>query len=187
MPASAVGRCAFSLIRNRNWLSSFVIFVGHSHPSFRPLSRTIAPGCTMSPLDSYQVSTLGRVRAPLSAGPSAPYQSGRSGAGRALRGVRNAWTARWVSTMSDPPPTDDGLARHNDESTDHSRSASNPPTLAELLVEQTRRWRHGERPRVEVFLERVPCLRTDVDALLDLIHHEVSLREEFDGERAELD
>jgi serine/threonine protein kinase len=51
------------------------------------------------------------------------------------------------------------------------------PVLA-LLDEQTRRWRAGEEVAVEDYLARSPGLRSDTEALLDLIYNEVRLREE---------
>jgi serine/threonine-protein kinase len=54
-----------------------------------------------------------------------------------------------------------------------------------LLDEQQRRWRHGERPRVEDFLDRQPELRRRPEAVLDLIAQEVVLRQQA-GEAASL-
>ena len=56
--------------------------------------------------------------------------------------------------------------------------------LALLRADQHRRWRCGDRPPVEAYLERVPGLRDDAETLLDLIYSEVLLREEA-GERPE--
>jgi WD40 repeat protein len=53
-------------------------------------------------------------------------------------------------------------------------SAARAPSR--LIVEQRRRWEAGERVPVEVFLDAYPALRTDTDALLDLVYNEVVLR-----------
>ena len=50
-----------------------------------------------------------------------------------------------------------------------------------LLGDQSRRWRDGQLLSVEDYLRRVPSLRSDPELLLDLIYHEVVLRER-DGE-----
>jgi hypothetical protein len=50
-----------------------------------------------------------------------------------------------------------------------------------LLDEQERRWRQGERPRVEDFLDRQPELRRRPEAVLDLIAQEVGLRQRAGG------
>jgi serine/threonine-protein kinase len=63
------------------------------------------------------------------------------------------------------------------------RPASMPPLLlAQLLDEQRRRWRQGERVLVENVLARLPALRADRAIVLDLIYNEIILREQ-DGER----
>jgi eukaryotic-like serine/threonine-protein kinase len=64
------------------------------------------------------------------------------------------------------------------------RPVSMPPLmLAQLLDEQRRRWRQGERVLVENILTRLPALRADRAIVLDLIYNEIVLREQ-DGERA---
>ncbi len=50
--------------------------------------------------------------------------------------------------------------------------------VAHLRQEQQLRWRHGERPPIESYCKRSPRLRSDPEALLDLIYQEVLLREE---------
>ncbi len=52
------------------------------------------------------------------------------------------------------------------------------PSLVELLVHQRESWARGERVRVEALLERQPGLRSNPDAVLDLIYNEVVLREQ---------
>jgi serine/threonine protein kinase/WD40 repeat protein len=47
----------------------------------------------------------------------------------------------------------------------------------ELLSEQGGRWRAGERPPVETFLECQPDLHDDPEMLLDLIYNEILLRQ----------
>ncbi len=53
---------------------------------------------------------------------------------------------------------------------------------AELVAEMTRRWRAGERPLAEEFLDRHPALRDHAEAAADLIYEEICLREEFAAE-----
>jgi hypothetical protein len=50
----------------------------------------------------------------------------------------------------------------------------------ELLADQSRRWRGGERPPVEEYLGREPALRADPEAVLEMICNEVYLRRECD-------
>jgi WD40 repeat protein len=52
-----------------------------------------------------------------------------------------------------------------------------PPLVARLLLDQRRRWLQGERVLVEAYLEQYPALDGNIEALLDLIHNEVILRE----------
>jgi hypothetical protein len=49
-----------------------------------------------------------------------------------------------------------------------------------LLVDQRQRWQRGERVLVEAYLEQQPALRADPGRVLDLVYHEVLLREEQD-------
>src|SRR5438046_473 len=63
---------------------------------------------------------------------------------------------------------------------------SDPPPLAWLAGDLERCWRAGRRVAIEVFLNEHPAWRNDTDALLDLIHAEVVLREEA-GESPQLD
>src|SRR4051812_2280555 len=55
---------------------------------------------------------------------------------------------------------------------------ADPDTVSLLRDDQRGRWRRGERPTVESYLERRPELRDDPEGLLDLIYNEVVLREE---------
>ncbi|MFQ3649545.1 MAG: serine/threonine-protein kinase [Gemmataceae bacterium] len=54
-----------------------------------------------------------------------------------------------------------------------------PPTLTEVLLRQRRAWQLGQRPTIEMLLQAYPHLKTDPDALLDLIYNEVVLREQI--------
>src|SRR5260370_38824834 len=49
---------------------------------------------------------------------------------------------------------------------------------ARLQDEQRARWEQGQPTAVEAYLEQYPLLRTDDQAVLDLIYHEVLLRAE---------
>jgi hypothetical protein len=52
-------------------------------------------------------------------------------------------------------------------------------TLIPLLqADQRERWQRGDRASVETYLEERPALQSDPDGLLDLIYHEMLLREE---------
>jgi tetratricopeptide (TPR) repeat protein/tRNA A-37 threonylcarbamoyl transferase component Bud32 len=53
-----------------------------------------------------------------------------------------------------------------------------PDVLAQALADQRERWQRGERALVEEYLAREPRLRGDREALLDLVYHEIVLREE---------
>jgi formylglycine-generating enzyme required for sulfatase activity/tRNA A-37 threonylcarbamoyl transferase component Bud32 len=57
-------------------------------------------------------------------------------------------------------------------------SCGGEATLMNLLVDQQSRWRRGERMPVEAYLARQAHLRGDSEALLELILHEVLLRQE---------
>jgi WD40 repeat protein/serine/threonine protein kinase len=61
-----------------------------------------------------------------------------------------------------------------------------PSTLEQVLAEQRVRWEQGERPLVETYLQRQPSLRSDAEAILDLINNEIVLRSEH-GEAPRLD
>ena len=52
------------------------------------------------------------------------------------------------------------------------------PLVAGLLDEQSRAWRRGEGVPAEAYRERHPALQSDPEGLLDLIDHEVVLRQE---------
>jgi hypothetical protein len=58
--------------------------------------------------------------------------------------------------------------------------------LADLLRDQSERWQRGEPVRAEHYLETTPTLRANAEAVLDLIFHEVLLREQ-QGETPQLD
>ena len=49
----------------------------------------------------------------------------------------------------------------------------------ELRAEQRQRWRAGERPLAESYLDRHPELRADPEAAVDLIFNEFLLREQL--------
>jgi len=61
-----------------------------------------------------------------------------------------------------------------------------PPAVeeltAKLVADLIRRWRQGERPLPEEYLDRHPALRDHPEAAADLIYEELSLRQEFDEE-----
>jgi serine/threonine-protein kinase len=58
--------------------------------------------------------------------------------------------------------------------------------MHELLDEQRQRWRQGERPPVESYLQRQPELGSHRELVLDLIYNEIVLREE-EGEQPRLE
>src|SRR5437870_11277935 len=69
----------------------------------------------------------------------------------------------------------------------HIRSTQPPGGMASQLQEdQRRRWHAGERVPVEAYLDQHPTLRDNVEAILELIYHEMVLREEC-GEPAGLE
>jgi WD40 repeat protein/predicted Ser/Thr protein kinase len=83
--------------------------------------------------------------------------------------------------MSDPPPSNplgDWLTR-----VDHGPARDD---LSRLLDDQRRRWARGERVLVEHYAAEFADVLGDPDALLDLLDHEVVLREEF-GDAPALD
>ena len=51
--------------------------------------------------------------------------------------------------------------------------------LQELCQDQRERWQHGDKPRVETYLDRYPELHSDEKLLLDFICAEYSLRAEL--------
>jgi tetratricopeptide (TPR) repeat protein len=55
---------------------------------------------------------------------------------------------------------------------------SNPGCLTWVLQDQRRRWQQQDRIRVEAYLDQHPSLRDFPEAVLDLIYHEIVLREE---------
>ena len=54
-----------------------------------------------------------------------------------------------------------------------------------IFLDQHDRWRQGDRPLVENYLSQIPDLSTDRELLLDVIYHEILLREAA-GEMPEL-
>jgi WD40 repeat protein/predicted Ser/Thr protein kinase len=54
-----------------------------------------------------------------------------------------------------------------------------PDNLARLLDDQRRRWARGERVFIEDYAKESPDVFGDPDALLDLLYHEMVVREEF--------
>jgi WD40 repeat protein/serine/threonine protein kinase len=66
-----------------------------------------------------------------------------------------------------------------------NKAASSSSSIESLLQEQRRRWRSGQPASLDVLLDQQPTLRTDVEAILQLIYNEVLLREER-GERPNL-
>jgi formylglycine-generating enzyme required for sulfatase activity len=82
-----------------------------------------------------------------------------------------------------PPAASDSSSEHRappePAATHVDATAVRPAELAVLLrTDQARRWRRGERLRVEDYLSRYPVLSSHPDLLLDLIGSEVLLREE---------
>jgi serine/threonine-protein kinase len=59
------------------------------------------------------------------------------------------------------------------------------PALSQVLEQQRRSWMQGDRCPVEFFLQQEPGLWSARDAVLDLIYHEILLREQ-QGERPQL-
>jgi serine/threonine protein kinase len=49
-----------------------------------------------------------------------------------------------------------------------------------LLLDQRRRWQNDERVLLETYLQEYPSLQVETDELLELLYHEVVLREEQD-------
>jgi hypothetical protein len=64
-----------------------------------------------------------------------------------------------------------------------SVSAEDHPLATALATEMAQRWRDGERPLVEEFLERHPELQREPEAALRLIYEEFCLRQEFAEEQ----
>lgn len=58
--------------------------------------------------------------------------------------------------------------------------------LHEARADLCRRWQAGERPRVEIYWERYPQLRTETEPALELIYQELLLRQQL-GETPSLD
>jgi tetratricopeptide (TPR) repeat protein len=54
-----------------------------------------------------------------------------------------------------------------------------PAALERLAEEMVERWRRGERPQAEEFLDRCPVLWDHPDAALELIAEELALRDEY--------
>jgi tetratricopeptide (TPR) repeat protein/predicted Ser/Thr protein kinase len=55
---------------------------------------------------------------------------------------------------------------------------SESDSVVQMRSDQSRRWRQGDRVRVEAFLEDRPVLRADPEGVLDLIYNEIFLREQ---------
>jgi serine/threonine protein kinase/putative methionine-R-sulfoxide reductase with GAF domain len=66
------------------------------------------------------------------------------------------------------------------------RAKSPDPHLTHALDEQSRCWRRGERVAVESLLKTHPTLAGNREAVLDLVYHEIVLREQL-GEKPRLD
>src|SRR5208337_3811046 len=60
----------------------------------------------------------------------------------------------------------------------HAGKLSPARVLALLQSDQRKRWQHGERILVEAYLEHLPALQAEPEALLDFIYSEVVLREQ---------
>jgi WD40 repeat protein/tetratricopeptide (TPR) repeat protein len=84
--------------------------------------------------------------------------------------MNKSWPEESARTASHPPtqlPT-----REKNAGADEGR-----PGLEAILDDQSRRWQRGEKLLVESFLAEQPALREDPEAVLDLIYHEVVLRQ----------
>ena len=77
--------------------------------------------------------------------------------------MNSIWT---ITAMSKPP------------STPAQPQAMPTRPVDELLEDQRLRWRRGERVLVEAYFQQTPALRSDHNAILDLIYDEVVLREQ---------
>jgi eukaryotic-like serine/threonine-protein kinase len=75
---------------------------------------------------------------------------------------------------------------HVDSPASFQGPRSTPPALEQALEEQRKQWRQGQRLTVESLLERHPVFGSDHEALLDLVYHEVVLREQA-GEKPALE
>jgi serine/threonine protein kinase/Tfp pilus assembly protein PilF len=77
--------------------------------------------------------------------------------------------------------------RDSDPNADAARPAATVHTPStSLLDDQNQRWQRGDRATAEDYLARDPALRSDPEALLDLLYNEVRLREER-GETPQLE
>jgi hypothetical protein len=63
---------------------------------------------------------------------------------------------------------------------------NSPAWVTGLRADQARRWRRGERIRAEDYLALLPELAANSEAILDLVYHEVLLREQ-EGEAPRLE
>jgi tetratricopeptide (TPR) repeat protein/tRNA A-37 threonylcarbamoyl transferase component Bud32 len=75
--------------------------------------------------------------------------------------------------MSEPTPPDIVPDQDAGQTPPHG-----PQSVNALLDDQTRRWRQGERPRLEDYLGAQSALLSDREDFLDLVYNEVGLREE---------
>ena len=73
--------------------------------------------------------------------------------------------------MSDPPGSKTLPGSNSPSMSEQCRSALN-----QALADQEREWRKGDSTFVEKYLEREPVLRSNAEAILDLIYKEVLLR-----------
>ncbi len=74
--------------------------------------------------------------------------------------------------MSEPQPTPPLSA------TAPGQAAPDPAQLTLVLLDQHERWQRGERVLVEAYLGSRPALGSDTEKVLDLVYHEIVLREE---------
>jgi hypothetical protein len=86
-----------------------------------------------------------------------------------------------MSINASPPPAADGPS-----SLGQTGAPNRSEWLGLLRADQMHRWQRGERVLVEAYLQRFPALRSDIEGQLDLIYHEVLLRERG-GEPRDLD
>ncbi len=76
-----------------------------------------------------------------------------------------------------PDSHDDAPPRSSDSP--EAEGVRAPESVALLPHDQGRQWRAGDRVPVEEYLHRIPALRDQPKAVLELIRHEFLLREEF--------
>src|SRR5262249_33616775 len=69
-------------------------------------------------------------------------------------------------------------ARREQSMSESTFVRSSAPHAGALLIDQRQRWKHGERVLVEDYLRDQPGLGAEHETILDLLYHEILLREE---------